>query len=121
MSSIDADNPLLSLADPLPFDRIRGEHVEPGVSALLADARARLDALAGSSASARTYENTLGALEAITERLELAMGVVSHLESVANTPELRAAFNAVQPEVSAFYSSITLSEGVWGAIKAFAT
>jgi oligopeptidase A len=123
MSSTDADNPLLSLADPLPFDRIRSEHVEPGVRALLADARARLDALAASASdgqAARTFANTLDALERITERLELAMAVVTHLESVESTPELRAAFNAVQPEVSAFHSSITLSAGVWSALKAFA-
>jgi oligopeptidase A len=117
MSSTDA-NPLLSLADPIPFDRIRGEHVEPAVRALLDDARARLDALAKNGG--RTYADTMGALEGVTERLELAMAVVSHLESVATTPEIRAAYAAVQPDVSAFYSSIVLSEGVWSAIKSFA-
>ncbi len=117
--SSPADNPLLALADPLPFDRVRGEHVEPAVSAILAEARARLDALA-SSTGERTYENTLGALEAITERLELCMSVVGHLEAVATTPALRAAFNAVQPEVSTFYSSLALSAGVWAALKAYA-
>jgi oligopeptidase A len=121
MSSTNADNPLLSLADPIPFDRIRAEHVEPAVRELLADARARLDALvAEPQGGVRTFENTLGALEGVTERLELATAVISHLESVATTPELRVAYNAIQPEVSAFSSSIALSEGVWTAIKAFA-
>ena len=41
------------------------------------------------------------------------MGVVRHLESVATYPELRAAYNAVQPEVSAFYSGIPLNAGLW--------
>src|SRR6185369_6528182 len=97
-----SSNPLLSLSDPIPFDRIRGEHVEPAVHALLAEARARLDALAAAPAGgARTYANTMDALEGVTERLDLATSVVSHLESVATTPELRAAWSAVQPEVSA--------------------
>lgn len=117
--TMNADNPLLSLADPIPFDRIRGEHVEPAVKALLDEARGRLDALAAPAAP-RTYDNTLGALEAVTERLDLAMAVISHLESVATTPEIRAAYAAVQPDVSAFSSSIILSEGVWTALKAFA-
>ncbi|APR75480.1 Oligopeptidase A [Minicystis rosea] len=116
---MNVENPLLSLADPIPFDQIRGEHVEPAVQALLREARDRLTALAADQ-SPRTYASTLGALEAVTERLELAMGVISHLESVATTPEIRAAYAAVQPDVSAFYSSIVLSEGVWAAIKAFA-
>jgi oligopeptidase A len=113
------DNPLLALADPLPFDRIRAEHVEPAVAALLVEARSRLDALA-SSTPPYSYASTLGALEVLGERLELALSVVSHLEGVATTPALREAWNAVQPEVSAFYSSVTLSEGVWAALKGFA-
>ncbi len=48
------------------------------------------------------------------------MSVVRHLESVATTPELRAAYNAVQPKVSAFYSSLPLNEGLWKAIKRYA-
>ena len=48
------------------------------------------------------------------------MGVVRHLESVATYPELRAAFNAAQPEVSAFYTGIPLNAGLWSNIKAFA-
>ena len=46
--------------------------------------------------------------------------MVRHLESVATYPELRAAFNAVEPEVSAFHSSIPLQEGLWNGIKAYA-
>ncbi|WP_437965881.1 M3 family metallopeptidase [Sorangium sp. So ce260] len=113
------DNPLLSLGFEIPFDRIRSEHVEPAVRALLADARARLEALIATPGP-RTYDNTLAALEAVTDRLDRAMNVVSHLESTSTTPELRAAYNAVQPEVSEFLSGIALNEGVYGALKAFA-
>ncbi len=64
--------------------------------------------------------NPLHALDMMTERLDYAMSVVRHLESVATTPALRAAFNAVQPKVSAFYSSIPLNEGLWKAIQRYA-
>ena len=56
----------------------------------------------------------------MTEPLDYAMGVVRHLESVATYPELRAAFNAAQPEVSAFYTGIPLDAGLWRNIKAYA-
>jgi oligopeptidase A len=39
---------------------------------------------------------------------------------VATYPELRAAFNAAQPEVSAFYTGIALDAGLWRNIKAYA-
>ncbi|MGA3238297.1 MAG: M3 family metallopeptidase [Bryobacteraceae bacterium] len=112
-------NPLLIPQFRIPFDRIRAEHVEPAATALLADARTRLEAVAGAPGE-RTFDNTMHALDDLTEPLDYAMGVVRHLESVATYPELRAAFNGVQPQVSAFYSGIPLHEGLWNSLKRFA-
>ena len=100
-------NPLLAIRFRIPFDRIHAADVEPATASLLRDARTRLEAIAAQDGE-RTWENTMRALDAFTEPLDYAMGVVRHLESVATYPELRAAFNAVQPEVSAFYSGIAL-------------
>src|SRR5947209_20619858 len=101
MSQSTAANPLLHFEFRIPFDQIKAEHVEPAIAELLADARVRLEALIQDPAP-RTFQNTLLALDQITERLEYAMGIIRHLEGVVTTPELRAAHNAVQPEVSAF-------------------
>jgi oligopeptidase A len=112
-------NPLVTVQFRIPFDRIQASHVEPAAAELLRDARTRLDAIANAPGE-RTFANTMGGLDELTEPLDFAMGVVRHLESVATYPELRAAFNAVQPEVSAFYSSVPLQEPLWKAIKSFA-
>ncbi|MCU1274960.1 MAG: Oligopeptidase [Bryobacterales bacterium] len=118
--SVNSDvNPLLEINFRIPFDRIRAEHVEPVVTQLLADAQSRLEAIAAATGP-RTFENTMIALDGMTERLDFAMSVVKHLESVATYPELRAAYNAVQPPVSAFYSSIPLNEGLWKAVQQYA-
>ncbi len=106
-------NPLLEISFRVPFDKIQAADVEPAIDALLADAALRLDATIGS-------EHPLHALDTMTEKLDYAMGVVRHLESVATTPELRVAFNAVQPKVSAFYSSLPLNEALWNAIQRYA-
>jgi oligopeptidase A len=113
-------NPLLDIRFQIPFDRIRAQHVEPAVDELLADARGRLGAIAQERAP-RTFENTMGSLDRMTERLDFAMSMVKHIESVATYPELRAAHNAVQPRVSAFYSGIPLDVGLWKAVQQFAT
>ncbi|MCZ6915244.1 MAG: M3 family metallopeptidase [Gemmatimonadetes bacterium] len=115
----DSDNPLLTRTFAVPFDRIKAEHVEPGIDALLADAQDRIDAIAGDTGE-RTYDNTLGALERATERLEWASGIVSHLESVATYPELRSAYQAIQPKLSAFWSSVLLNERLWKALQILA-
>ncbi len=106
-------NPLLEIHFQIPFDHIRAEHVEPAVDELLGVAAQRLEETAAAA-------DPLTALDTMTERLDYAVGVVRHLESVATTPELRAAWNAVQPKITAFYASIALNEGLWKSLKAYA-
>jgi oligopeptidase A len=113
------DNPLLSVQFHIPFDKISPEHVEPGISLLIEQAQQRIDAIVADQ-SERTFENTMLALEAATENLDYALGVVRHLESVRTTPELRAAWNQVEPEASAFYSQIPLNDGLWKQLKRLA-
>ncbi len=106
-------NPLLEIQFRIPFDKIEASHVEPAVDQLLTDAAERLK-------QAIASPHPLEALDTMTEKLDYAMGVIRHLESVATTPELRAAHNAVQPKVSAFYSSLPLNEHLWNAVKRYA-
>jgi oligopeptidase A len=120
MSQLQTANPLAEIQFRIPFDQIRAEHVEPAIDALLAEAQRQIDELTADT-SPRTFGNTLLALEAVTEKLEYAMGVVGHLESVATYPALREAYNNVQPKISAFFSSIPLNEALWRKLKEYAT
>ena len=119
MDTLAETNPFLDVEHPIAFDRMRAEHVGPAVAALLAEAQAGLVEIE-TDQRVPSYDNTLGALEELTERLGRAMGVISHLESVATTPELRDEYNEVQPLVSAFYSSIPLSSPLFARLQAFA-
>jgi oligopeptidase A len=112
-------NPLLHLQHPFHFPAILPEHVEPAIDELIARSNQALDALRQPSAPP-TFANTLLTLEHATEALDTAITVVRHLESVVTTPELRAAYNAVQPKVSEFYSRIPLDEAIWQRLKDFA-
>ena len=112
-------NPLLDMDFRIPFDLIQAAQVEPAMAQLLSQARGSLAAIAGVPGP-RTFENTMHALDNLTEPLDRALGVVRHLESVATYPEPRAAFNAVQPQASAFYTGIPLNAGLWKGIKGFA-
>jgi oligopeptidase A len=106
-------NPLLEISFRVPFDKIQASDVEPAIDQLLAQAQEHLDETIAS-------ERPLHALDTMTENLDYAMSVVRHLESVATTPELRAAFNAVQPRVSMFYSSLPLNDALWKSIQRYA-
>ena len=119
MPSALRDNPLLQTGAIPAFDRIVPEHVKPAIGHLMADAKQQLDAIVADK-SPRTYANTLDAMDEATEALSFAMGIVGHLESVVTTPALREVYNAVQPEVSAFYAGIALDEGLYNALREFA-
>src|SRR5689334_6551061 len=111
-------NPLLSGTYEIPFDQVKAEHVEPAADELIDGARKRIQAIIDAPGP-RTYANTMGALDECTEPLDYAMHVVGHMEAVATYPALREVYNAVQPRVAEFYSSIPLNEELWKAIKAF--
>ncbi len=116
-------NPLLSIDFNIPFDLIRPEHVEPAIRQLIAESGLRLEEIAARrlpGTPPRTFEDTMLALDQMTEGLDWAIGVVRHLEGVATCPELRAAYNSVQPEVSAFFAGIPIHAGLWSAVQDFA-
>ncbi len=116
-----AANPLVHEQFHVPFHAITAAHVEPAVDELLARAEAELEAIAAlEPGAARTRANTLDAFEDMGRGLEWAMGVVAHLESVATTDELRAAYEAVQPKVSAFSSKVYQDPRLYAALREFA-
>jgi oligopeptidase A len=113
------NTPLLRF-DTLPdFAAIRPEHVSPAIDALLAQAEAALERAVGCDVAA-DYDAMSAVLDVATERLGRAWGVVSHLNSVADTPELRAAFNENLPKVTAFHTRLGADERLYAKYKAIA-
>ncbi|MBT8405683.1 MAG: M3 family metallopeptidase [Gemmatimonadetes bacterium] len=109
-------NPLLADDARIPFDRIRGEHVEPGVREILQTGRERLEALVADPAPP-TFDNTVTRLDDLARWVSERTTPVSHLLAVAETPELRAAYNAVLPEISQFWTRLSLHEGLWARLR----
>ncbi len=112
-------NPLIQLGFDIPFDEIEASQVEPATDTLLARSRTAIDQIVTNEAP-RSYANTLRAVEEATETLERASTVVGHLESVASSEALRAAYNATHPKVSAFWSELAMNDGLYQAVRAFA-
>ena len=94
------------------------EHIETDIGKALDQARSAVDAVAAQQPPL-TYTNTIAALDEGLETLNRAWGLVSHLDSVNNSPELRAAHNAMLPKVSEFFASIPLNEALWETLRAY--
>lgn len=99
------DNPLLDFSGLTPFDKIAPAHVEPAIRHLLDTARTTIDALAQASTPA-TWDDFVIPMTEATEHLGRAWGVVGHMHSVMDTPDWRAAYNALLPEISRFFAEL---------------
>ena len=113
-------NPLLDFSGAPLFDRILPEHVSPALDLLLADAKLALHKVTASSFPA-SWNGISAVLDVATERLGRAWGAVSHLNAVADTPELRAAYNATLPVVTEFYTRLGADEQLYAKYKAIDT
>ena len=99
-----SDNVLLHLGEEPRFDQIKTEDIKPALQTAIAEAREQIAAI-----KAQTYTdwaNTVEKLTDITERVGRIWSVVSHLNSVVDTPELRAVYNELMPEITIFFTEI---------------
>jgi oligopeptidase A len=110
-----AANPLLTSRGLPRFADIRAEHVAPAVRHALELVRQGLDDLEAKVEP--TFEATVVALRDLYDPLGRAWGVVSHLMGVANTPELREAYESVQPEVVELSLRFSQSEPFYRALR----
>jgi oligopeptidase A len=109
-------NPLLEFSDLPLFDRILPEHVGPAMDDLLAKAETALAQVTADDFAA-TWSGIARVLDVATENLGRAWGAVSHLNSVADTPELRAAYNAALPRVTEFWTRLGADERLYAKYK----
>ncbi|WP_439518789.1 M3 family metallopeptidase [Hydrogenophaga sp.] len=112
-----AQNPLLDFSDLPLFDQIRPASVAPAIDELLAEADVALEKVTAPEFPA-DWRSISQALDVPTERLSRAWGAVSHLNSVADTPELRAAYNEALPRVTEFWTRLGADERLYAKYKA---
>jgi oligopeptidase A len=112
----DTSNPLLDFSGLPRFDAIRPEHVTPAIDELLANSRAVVARLEAPSDQV-SWDGFVTPLENATELLGRAWGIVSHLNNVVDTPELRATYNDNQPKVTEFWTELSQNEALFGKYK----
>ncbi|MBS7781486.1 M3 family metallopeptidase [Acidovorax sp. CCYZU-2555] len=110
-------NPLLDKTDLPLFDRILPEHVQPAINDLMEQASKALETVTAADFPAR-WESIASVLDVATEKFSSAWGAVGHLNSVADTPELRAAYNEALPKVTEFWTRLGADERLYAKYKA---
>ena len=111
------NNSLLDFSGLPLFDRITPADVNPAITELLKNADAALAEVTRSEFPA-DWTRISQMLDTATEKLGRAWGAVSHLQAVADTSELRAAYNAELPRVTEFWTRLGADEALYAKYKA---
>jgi oligopeptidase A len=124
MTSTLQSPPALLAGEGLPrFEAITPDQVVAHIPALLSTLQAELDRLEADLAAASAAGRTLGwsevmdPLHRLGERLRWSWGVVSHLNGVCNSPELREAHASQQAAVVAFGNRAGQSRVLFEALR----
>ncbi len=110
-------NPLLTNFDFPPFDQIKAEQVLPAIQRLIEAAQSAQQQVTTGDFPAR-WDAIATVLDTATERMGRVWGAINHLNHVADTPELRAAYNEALPLVSAFFTQLGADEKLYAKYKA---
>jgi len=104
-------NPLLK-GEGLPsFPEIKPEHIVPAVKQLLPELETQVQELENNLQP--TWEGLVIPLNLIEERLRWTWGIIGHLMGVKNSPQLREAYEAVQPELVQFANRVAQSQPLY--------
>jgi len=108
-------NTLLNFSGLPPFAHIKASEVEPAIRKVLEEHRVTLDKVLMEATP--TWSNTVAVLEQMQHRLSRTWSPVGHLNSVMNNDELRAAYNACLPLLSAWHTDLGQNEKLFRAYE----
>jgi len=114
---VSASNPLLQPYDLPPYSAIKPEFVEPAIDQILADNRAAIAELLKTQKENPTWQGLVVAFDELNDRLGQAWSPVTHLNAVCNNPELRTAYEACLPKLSAYSTEIGQNKDLFEAYR----
>jgi oligopeptidase A len=98
------NNPLLDLGELPAFGRIEASHARPALEKVLAENRARVEELTAQANP--TFASLVAPVEELSYRLSRAWSPIAHLNAVANSPQMREAYNDCVPLLTEYSSEL---------------
>ncbi|MCZ4285342.1 MULTISPECIES: oligopeptidase A [Marinobacter] len=112
------NNPLLT-DDLLPkFDHVRTEHMEPAIDQILSENRVKISQLAQQDEP--TWETLAQPMQATEDRLERAWSVISHLNGVMNSDDLRKVYKNCLEKLTEYSTELSQNAELCEAYKKLA-
>ena len=102
------------------WSALTSDTIEPSIRHALAEAKDAVEKIAAQNPAEATYESSFLALENATESLARGWGRLHHLDSVSDNPAQREELNKLLPDVTDFYSSLSLNPRLFAVLNAVA-
>ncbi|OBT10183.1 oligopeptidase A [Vibrio sp. UCD-FRSSP16_10] len=109
-------NPLLNVTDLPSFAQIKPEHIKPAVEKAIADCRNKVEQVLENNTQP-TWDNLCLPLDETDVVLSRIWSPVGHLNAVANSEELREAYESCLPILSEFGTWLGQHKGLYEAYK----
>jgi oligopeptidase A len=106
-------NPLLEFESLPAFGRIEARHARPALEKILADNRLRLAELTAQPSP--TFASLVIPVEELSYRLSRVWSPIGHLNAVANSADMREAYNECVPLLTAYSSELGQNTGLQAA------
>ena len=94
-------------------------HIQTDITQALKDADSAIERLCEQDRGKMNFDTVVLGLDEATRALNEAWGLVTHLDSLCNSPALREAHNAMLPQVSAFFAKIPLNDALWDLLETY--
>jgi oligopeptidase A len=107
------NNPLLEFESLPAFGRIEAKHARPALEKVLADNRRRLAELTAQPGP--TFASLVIPVEELSYRLSRVWSPIGHLNAVANSADMREAYNECVPLLTAYSSELGQNAGLQAA------
>lgn len=109
-------NPLLHYKRLIPFDRVEPDHFFSALQSLIQSLLPEIEAL--ETVDSPTWDNLLGPLEEIEEKIHRTTGPMSHLKMVKDSPKLREEWEKVAPIINKLHMRIKQSRPLYQHFEA---
>ncbi|RKZ40525.1 MAG: oligopeptidase A [Gammaproteobacteria bacterium] len=110
---------LLNSLELPPFSKIQPADIVKTIESVLNDNRAQIANLI-ETAAPFTWHNFIQPINELNDRFKRIWSPIEHLHNVADTEDLRTAYNACLPMISAYHSELGHNQGLYAAYRAIA-
>ena len=87
------------------WSKLKIDCIQSDITAALKKAESKINDLADQDRGKMNFDTVVLGLDEATRALSESWGLVQHLDSLCNSPDLREAHNAMLTQVSAFFAT----------------